>query len=143
MYFPMFAPAVRRGTQSCYKSEHKLLDIRLRLDMMTTSGDSGLLGIHMARLYCAMYSRTPYPTYGGTQARKQQDVRGEELICGTLTSVLAIPPSTCTDDYMQWFLLHSHPRIQNPLNIPRGFHVPIDPLMPPQALLDLVAHETR
>ncbi|KAI5662957.1 hypothetical protein M9H77_22280 [Catharanthus roseus] len=46
MYFPMFAPAVRAGTQSCkpyiqqypmlgYKTEHKLLDIRLQLDMMS------------------------------------------------------------------------------------------------------------
>ncbi|KAI5678017.1 hypothetical protein M9H77_08967 [Catharanthus roseus] len=46
MYFSMFAPTVRLGTQSCkpyiqqypmlgYKTEHKLLDIGLRLDMMS------------------------------------------------------------------------------------------------------------
>ncbi|KAI5659563.1 hypothetical protein M9H77_28356 [Catharanthus roseus] len=46
MYFPIFAPAVRPDTQPCkpyiqqyptlgYKFEHKLLDIRLQLDMMT------------------------------------------------------------------------------------------------------------
>ncbi|KAI5658460.1 hypothetical protein M9H77_27253 [Catharanthus roseus] len=45
MYFPMFASTVRPETQACkpyiqqypmgYKNEHKLLDIRLRLDMMT------------------------------------------------------------------------------------------------------------
>ncbi|KAI5652678.1 hypothetical protein M9H77_29865 [Catharanthus roseus] len=153
MYFPMFASAVRPGTQSCkpyiqqypmlsYKTEHKLLDIRLRLDMMSSNE--------------AIYSRIPYPAYGGTQAWKQQDVCSEELICvgtvarGTiafidrdLTSVLVIPSSACTDDYIQWFLPRSHPRIQNPLNIPREFHVPIDPPMLPQALLDLIAHEAR
>ncbi|KAI5671682.1 hypothetical protein M9H77_12046 [Catharanthus roseus] len=48
MYFPMFAPTIRPGTQSCnpyiqqypmlgYKTEHKLLDIRLRLDMMSAN----------------------------------------------------------------------------------------------------------
>ncbi|KAI5650465.1 hypothetical protein M9H77_36470 [Catharanthus roseus] len=84
-----------------------------------------------------MYSRTPYLTYGGTHARKQQDVRE------TWTSDPAIPPSACTDDYMQWFLPRSDPRIRNPLNISRRFHVPVDPPMPPQALLDLVAREAR
>ncbi|KAI5668129.1 hypothetical protein M9H77_17982 [Catharanthus roseus] len=84
-----------------------------------------------------MYSRTPYPTYGGMQARKQQDVHE------TWTSVPAIPPGAYTNDYMQWFLPRSHPRIQNPLNILRGFHVPVDPPMSPQALLDLVAREAR
>ncbi|KAI5682155.1 hypothetical protein M9H77_03383 [Catharanthus roseus] len=147
MYFPMFAPAVRPGTQACkpyiqqypmlgYKNEHKPLDIRLRLDMMTDAGDSGLLGIQVA-----VYSRTPYPISGGTQADKQQDVRGEELICGGTTSVPDIPPSSCTEEYMDWFLPRSHPRIQNPSNIPRRFHVPVDPPILAKALLDLVACE--
>ncbi|KAI5660000.1 hypothetical protein M9H77_28793 [Catharanthus roseus] len=46
LYFPMFAPPVRPGTEACmpyilqfpmlrYKNENKLLDIRLRLNMMT------------------------------------------------------------------------------------------------------------
>ncbi|KAI5654466.1 hypothetical protein M9H77_31653 [Catharanthus roseus] len=56
------------------------------------------------------------------------------LFTETWTSVPTIPPSACTDDYMQWFLPRSHPRIQNPLNIPHGFHVPADPPMPPQTL---------
>ncbi|KAI5652788.1 hypothetical protein M9H77_29975 [Catharanthus roseus] len=46
-----------------------------------------------------------------------------------------------TDDYMDSVLPRSHPRIQNPSNIPRGFHVPIALAMPPQALLDLIARE--
>ncbi|KAI5672581.1 hypothetical protein M9H77_12945 [Catharanthus roseus] len=61
----------------------------------------------------------------------------------TWTSVPVIPPSACTNDYMQWFLPCSHPRLQNPVNIPRGFHVPLDPLMPDRALLDLIAREAR
>ncbi|KAI5650633.1 hypothetical protein M9H77_36638 [Catharanthus roseus] len=65
------------------------------------------------------------------------------LLTEAWISVLAIPPSACTNDYMQWFLPRSHPRIQNPLNIPHGFYVPVDPSMPPQALLYLVARETR
>ncbi|KAI5654056.1 hypothetical protein M9H77_31243 [Catharanthus roseus] len=63
------------------------------------------------------------------------------LLIESWTSVLAIPSSSCTDDYMDWFLLRSHPRIQNPSNIPRGFQVPVAPAMPPQALLDLIARE--
>ncbi|KAI5654970.1 hypothetical protein M9H77_32157 [Catharanthus roseus] len=143
MYFPVFAPAVRPGTQSCksyiqqypmlgYKTEHKLLDIRLWLDMM--SADE------------AMYSCTPYPISGGTQTHQQQDVCCEEFISGgtiTWTSVRAIPSSPCTDDYVQWFLPRSHPRIQNPLNIPHGFYVLVDPPILPQALLDLIAREAR
>ncbi|KAI5667296.1 hypothetical protein M9H77_17149 [Catharanthus roseus] len=46
MYFPMFAPAVRPGAKLCrsyiqrfavlgHKSEHKLVDIHLRLDLIT------------------------------------------------------------------------------------------------------------
>ncbi|KAI5652851.1 hypothetical protein M9H77_30038 [Catharanthus roseus] len=46
LYFPMFAPPVRLGTEACkpyiqqfpmlgYKNENKLLNIRLRLDVMT------------------------------------------------------------------------------------------------------------
>ncbi|KAI5657512.1 hypothetical protein M9H77_26305 [Catharanthus roseus] len=81
-----------------------------------------------------MYFCTPYPISGGIPARQQQN---------TWTSVPAILPSACTDDYMQWFLPRSHPRIQNPVNISRGFHVPVDPPMPSQALLDLIAREAR
>ncbi|KAI5680277.1 hypothetical protein M9H77_01504 [Catharanthus roseus] len=33
------------------------------------------------------------------------------LLTKTWTSDLAIPLSAYTDDYMQWFLPHSHPRI--------------------------------
>ncbi|KAI5680420.1 hypothetical protein M9H77_01647 [Catharanthus roseus] len=65
------------------------------------------------------------------------------LLTETWTSVPVIPPSTCTDDYMQWFLTRSHPRLQNTVNIPHGFHVPVDPPMPDRTLLDLIACEAR
>ncbi|KAI5649825.1 hypothetical protein M9H77_35830 [Catharanthus roseus] len=35
LYFPMFSPPFRHSSEGCYKNENKLLDIRLRLDMMT------------------------------------------------------------------------------------------------------------
>ncbi|KAI5660001.1 hypothetical protein M9H77_28794 [Catharanthus roseus] len=63
------------------------------------------------------------------------------LLIESWTNVPAIPPSSCTDDYMGWYLLRSHPRIQNPENIPSGFHISVAPAMPPQALLDLIAQE--
>ncbi|KAI5682471.1 hypothetical protein M9H77_03699 [Catharanthus roseus] len=65
------------------------------------------------------------------------------LLIETWTSVPAIPSSSCTDDYMGWYLPHSHLRIQNPGNIPNGFHLPVVPIMPPQALLDLIAREVN
>ncbi|KAI5680994.1 hypothetical protein M9H77_02221 [Catharanthus roseus] len=64
------------------------------------------------------------------------------LLTESWTSVPVILPSSCTDDYMEWFLSRSHPRIQNPANIPHGFHVPIASTMPAQALLDLIARES-
>ncbi|KAI5648653.1 hypothetical protein M9H77_34658 [Catharanthus roseus] len=98
LYFSMFAPAVRPGTEACkpyilqysmlgYKNENKLLDIRLRLDLMTADEvnghrtglrSSGLLGFHVTR---AVYSLPPYATSGDTQAAKKQDVRVEEYFC--------------------------------------------------------------
>ncbi|KAI5677718.1 hypothetical protein M9H77_08668 [Catharanthus roseus] len=63
------------------------------------------------------------------------------LLTESWTSVPAIPSSSGTDYYMGWYLPCSHPRIQNPENIPSGFHVPVAPVMSLQALLDLIAHE--
>ncbi|KAI5649672.1 hypothetical protein M9H77_35677 [Catharanthus roseus] len=48
------------------------------------------------------------------------------LLTEIWTSVPAIPSNACTD-----------------VNIPRGFHVPVDPPMPNRALLDLISHEAR
>ncbi|KAI5662764.1 hypothetical protein M9H77_22087 [Catharanthus roseus] len=39
------------------------------------------------------------------------------------------------------YMLPFHPRIQNPSNITRRFHVQVDPPMPAEAFLDLVASE--
>ncbi|KAI5653520.1 hypothetical protein M9H77_30707 [Catharanthus roseus] len=65
------------------------------------------------------------------------------LLTETWTSVPAILPSACIDDYMDWFLPRTHPRIQNPVNVPRGFYVPVDPLMPALALMDMIAREVH
>ncbi|KAI5659423.1 hypothetical protein M9H77_28216 [Catharanthus roseus] len=63
------------------------------------------------------------------------------LLTESWTSVPAIPASSCTDDYMDWYLPHSHPRIQNPRNILSGYNVSVAPAMPPKALLDLIVRE--
>ncbi|KAI5648214.1 hypothetical protein M9H77_34219 [Catharanthus roseus] len=62
------------------------------------------------------------------------------LLTESWTSVPTIPASSCTDYYIDWYL-HTHPRIQNPENIPSGYNVPVAPAMPPKALLDLIARE--
>ncbi|KAI5650134.1 hypothetical protein M9H77_36139 [Catharanthus roseus] len=63
------------------------------------------------------------------------------LLTETWTSVLGIPLSSYTDDYIGWYLPRSQPRIQNHGNIPSVFHLPVALIMPPQALLDLIARE--
>ncbi|KAI5670620.1 hypothetical protein M9H77_10984 [Catharanthus roseus] len=105
MYFLMFAPTVRLGTEACKpyilqypmldsKNESKLLDIRLRLDLMTAdevrwtlyrtqeNRASWVSTWHGFIAYFDLYSHSPYPISGGTQASKQQDVRVEEYFCG-------------------------------------------------------------
>ncbi|KAI5666162.1 hypothetical protein M9H77_16015 [Catharanthus roseus] len=100
-----------------YKNENKLLDIRLRLDMMTTDEVQWI----------------PYRT---------QDIRvGYPHGTESWTSVPAIPASSCTDDCIGWYLSRTHPRIQNPENIPSGYNVLVAPTMPLKALLDLIACE--
>ncbi|KAI5683437.1 hypothetical protein M9H77_04665 [Catharanthus roseus] len=42
------------------------------------------------------------------------------LLTSTWTSIPAIPPSRCIDDYIPWFFPRTHPRIQNPDRLPRG-----------------------
>ncbi|KAI5664516.1 hypothetical protein M9H77_23839 [Catharanthus roseus] len=63
------------------------------------------------------------------------------LLIESWTSVPAILASSCTDDYMGWYLPRTHQRIQNPGNIFSGYNVPVAPVMPPKALLDLIARE--
>ncbi|KAI5660106.1 hypothetical protein M9H77_28899 [Catharanthus roseus] len=58
-----------------------------------------------------------------------------------LEAPLQLLTDSCTDDYLGWYLPRSHPMIQNLGNISSGFHVPVAPVMPPQALLDLIARE--
>ncbi|KAI5677834.1 hypothetical protein M9H77_08784 [Catharanthus roseus] len=127
----MFAPPFRHSPEGCkpymqmfpqigYKSEHKLLDIRLRLDMMTADEVRWM----------------PYRTQDALWLEAPS-----HLLTETWTNVLVIPASSCTDDYLDWYLPRTHPRIQNPRNIPSGYNVPVAPAMPPQALLDMITHE--
>ncbi|KAI5663539.1 hypothetical protein M9H77_22862 [Catharanthus roseus] len=63
------------------------------------------------------------------------------LLTSTWTSIPAIPPSRCTDDYMPWFLPRTHPRIKNPYRFPRGVQMPTITPVTPKVLLDIVARE--
>ncbi|KAI5661966.1 hypothetical protein M9H77_21289 [Catharanthus roseus] len=63
------------------------------------------------------------------------------LLTSTWTSIPAIPPSRCTDDYMPWFLPRPHPRIHNPDRLPRGMQFPTTAPITPHVLLDMVARE--
>ncbi|KAI5676114.1 hypothetical protein M9H77_07068 [Catharanthus roseus] len=127
----MFAPPFRHSPEGCkpymqmfpqigYKSESKLLDIRLRLDMMTANEVRWM----------------PYRTQDALWLEAPS-----HLLTKTRTSVPAILASSCTDDYLDWYLLRTHPRIQNPGNIPNGYNIPVAPAMPPQTLLDMIARK--
>ncbi|KAI5664070.1 hypothetical protein M9H77_23393 [Catharanthus roseus] len=63
------------------------------------------------------------------------------LLTSTWTSIPAIPPSRCTDDYMPWFLPRTHPQIQNPDRLSRGVQLPTIVPITPQVLLDMAARE--
>ncbi|KAI5656937.1 hypothetical protein M9H77_25730 [Catharanthus roseus] len=134
LYFPMFAPPFRHSPKGCkpymqmfpqvgHKSERKLLDIRLKLDLMTADE-------------CI----PAYPI----QPREARRLPNNRMYVLRNTFVEALwleAPSSCTDDYLDWYLPRSHPRIQNPGNIPIGYNVPVAPAMPPQVLLDIIARE--
>ncbi|KAI5680869.1 hypothetical protein M9H77_02096 [Catharanthus roseus] len=96
-----------------HKTKHKLVDIRLRLDMMSAD-----------------------------EVRHWLEAPSH-LLTETWTSIPTILPSACTNDYMEWFLLRTHPRIQNPINVSREFHVPVDLPMPASALMDMIAREVH
>ncbi|KAI5659198.1 hypothetical protein M9H77_27991 [Catharanthus roseus] len=63
------------------------------------------------------------------------------LLTETWTGVSAVPISHCIDDYMAWFLSHTHPRIQNPERLPRGVQLPTATLISKDVLLDMITHE--
>ncbi|KAI5676088.1 hypothetical protein M9H77_07038 [Catharanthus roseus] len=124
-----------------YKNEHKLLDIRLRLDMMTA--DEVIWTPYKMQEIQDCWASTwhGFIAYFDCVEPYMPDKAPSHLLTESWTSITAIPPSSCTEDYMDWFLSSSHPRIQNPSNILRGFHLPVDPLITAKALLDLVTSE--
>ncbi|KAI5676747.1 hypothetical protein M9H77_07697 [Catharanthus roseus] len=164
----MFAPPFRHSPEGCkpymqmfptidYKSESKLLDIRLRLDMMTADEIRWIPYMTQDVRDCWVstwhgfiaYFDCVEPYMPDQILRQNTFVEAlwleapSYLLTETWTSVPAIPVSSCTDDYMEWYLPRTHPRIQNPGNIPSGYNVPVAPVMPPKALLDLIARESH
>ncbi|KAI5661563.1 hypothetical protein M9H77_20886 [Catharanthus roseus] len=63
------------------------------------------------------------------------------LLIETWTSVLAVTPNECTDDYMQWYIPRNHPRIQNPVNVPDGFQVLVHAPMSLQTLMGMIVRQ--
>ncbi|KAI5682775.1 hypothetical protein M9H77_04003 [Catharanthus roseus] len=168
MYFPMFALAVRLRTQACkpyiqqhpmlgYKNEHKLLDICLRVDMMTADEVRWIPYKTQEIRHCWISTWHKFIAYfdwgepyildrvvrqfGFRHCIPAHPIRPQEarrpannemyvlrnlfvealwleapshLLTESWTSVPAIPPSSCTEDYMDWFLLRSH----------RGYRIP-------------------
>ncbi|KAI5668868.1 hypothetical protein M9H77_18721 [Catharanthus roseus] len=121
MYFPMFAPLVRAGARLCkpyiqrfamFGHETEKKLIDLRIRLDTMTADE------------ALWLEAP-----------------SHLLTSTWTSIPAIPPTRCTDDYMPWFLPRTHPRIQNPDRLPRGVQLPTIAHITPDVLLDMVARE--
>ncbi|KAI5670862.1 hypothetical protein M9H77_11226 [Catharanthus roseus] len=122
-----------------YKNEDKLLDIRLRLDMMTADECIPAHPIQSQEARRPLNNRMY--VLGNTFVEALWLEAPSHLLTESWTSVPTIPTSFCTDDYIDWYLPRTHPRIQNLVNIPSGYNVPIAPAMPPKALLDLIAHE--
>ncbi|KAI5672327.1 hypothetical protein M9H77_12691 [Catharanthus roseus] len=139
-----YKPYIQQFPVLGYKNENKLLDIHLRLDVMTA--DELYMLDRVLRQFGYRQCIPTHPIQSQEACRPPNNMlyvlRNTFVEALWLeTSVLAIPPSSCTDDYMGWYFSQSHSRIQNPGNIPRGFHLPVAPVMPPQALLDLIARE--
>ncbi|KAI5656526.1 hypothetical protein M9H77_25319 [Catharanthus roseus] len=147
-----------------YKNEHKLLDICLRLDMMSADEvrwtpyriqeirDIWVSTWHgmLAYFDCVevyMPDRV-VRQFGWRQCIPAHPIRPKEarrpvnnrmymvkntfvealwleapshLLTETWISVPAVTLDERTDDYMQWFTPRTHPRIQNPNNIPLVF----------------------
>ncbi|KAI5677373.1 hypothetical protein M9H77_08323 [Catharanthus roseus] len=131
LYFPLFVPPVRAGARLCKPYIQK--SSRLRTDLM--------------RLLIYGLLRDRRPANNRVYMVKNVFIEilwleaPSHLLTSTWISILAISPSRCTDDYMPWFLSHTHPRIQNPDRLPRGMQLPTIAPITPQVLLDTVARE--
>ncbi|KAI5656552.1 hypothetical protein M9H77_25345 [Catharanthus roseus] len=177
LYFTMFSPPFRHSPEGCkpymqisYKSESKLLDIRLRLDMMTADEVQWMLYRTQDVRDCWVSTWHGFIAYfdclepympdwvlrhlgrNADRLTRMYDLQNtfvetlwfeapSHLLIETWTSVPAIPASLCTDYYLDWYLPRTHPRIQNPENIPSGYNVPVAPAMPPHTLLHMIARE--
>ncbi|KAI5657304.1 hypothetical protein M9H77_26097 [Catharanthus roseus] len=132
MYFLMFVIAVRAGAKSCklyiqgypmlgHKSKHKLLDIHLRLDVMsadevrwTPYKPSEILD------QCILaHPIRPLEAYRLANNRMYILEAPSHLLTETWTSVLIVFPSRCIDDYMHGLSLGPIPRYK----ILTDFHV--------------------
>ncbi|KAI5658968.1 hypothetical protein M9H77_27761 [Catharanthus roseus] len=150
LYFPMFAPPFRHSPEECkpymqmfptigYKSESELLDIRLRLDMMTAD--------ECISAHPIQPREARRPPNNRMYVLRNTSVKAlwlkvpSHLLTETWTSVPAIAASSCADDYLDWYLPRTYLRIQNPKNIPRSYNVSLAAAMPLKALLDMIARE--
>ncbi|KAI5647814.1 hypothetical protein M9H77_33819 [Catharanthus roseus] len=136
--FSMFAPPFRHSFEGCKpyiqmfltigcKNENKLLDIRLRLDMMTADEVRWI----------------PYRTQNIRDCWVSTRHGFTACFDCSCTSVPTILASSCTDDYMDWYLPRTHPRIQNPGNILSGYNVPVAPAIVIDMILMVMSLDIR
>ncbi|KAI5682920.1 hypothetical protein M9H77_04148 [Catharanthus roseus] len=148
----MSAPPVRLGAKLCkpyilrfvmlgHKTKHKLIDLRIRLDMMTadevrwtpyrSDEITDVVIRQFVRVQCILAHPIHPQEYYRPANNRVYMVKNvfiealwleapSHLLMSTWTSIYTLPPSRCTDDYMSWFLPRTHPRIQNPDRLPCG-----------------------
>ncbi|KAI5672266.1 hypothetical protein M9H77_12630 [Catharanthus roseus] len=154
-------PHIQRFVMLGHKMEKKLIDLHIHLDTITANEVSGLCTNPIRLLMYgfllwvgSMYSSYPirpqeHRRLANNRVYMVKNVFIEafrleapsHLLTSTWTSIPAIPPSRCTDDYMPWFLPRTYPRIQNPDKLPHGVQLPTIALITPNVLLDMVARE--
>ncbi|KAI5666704.1 hypothetical protein M9H77_16557 [Catharanthus roseus] len=159
-------PYIQRFAMLGHKTENKLIDLHIRLDTMTV--DEVRWTPYRSDEISDVWVSTVVKQFGWVQCIPAHPIRPQEhcrpannrvymvknvfiealwleapshLLTSTWTSIPAIPPSRCTDDYMPWFLPRTHPQIQNPYRLPCGMQMPTIAPIIPQVLLDMVARE--
>ncbi|KAI5652271.1 hypothetical protein M9H77_29458 [Catharanthus roseus] len=157
-------PHIQRFAMLGHKTENKLIDLRIHLDTMTADEvrwtpyrSDEIIDVWVSTYHGIIAYFDCVKPYMPDRQRRPANNRvymvnnvfieafwleaPSPLLTSTWTSIPAIPPSRCTDDYMPWFLPRTHPRIQNPDRLSRGVQLPtIAPITPP-VLLDMVARE--
>ncbi|KAI5667881.1 hypothetical protein M9H77_17734 [Catharanthus roseus] len=135
-----------------HKTKNKLIDLRIRLDTMTVDE------VRVVRQFGWVQCISAHPIRPQEHRRLANNmvymVRNmftevfwleapSYLLTSIWTSISAIPPSRCTNDYMPWFLPRTHPRIQMSSAIARREEPWCNErsLITPHVLLDMISRD--